>query len=146
MITEGTIAPDFTLESTTGTFSLAAHKGNKNLVIIFYPKDNTPGWNGQLCAARDAADEISNRSGQVVAVNPGTLESHSKWSSEFGFGFPICEDIDKQVATAYGAIKPVVGGIQRCVFVVNRNGVVVWSKQGVPEIVEILDALDAANH
>jgi len=43
MITAGTVAPDFTLESTTGTFSLSAYKGSKNLVVIFYPKDNTPG-------------------------------------------------------------------------------------------------------
>lgn len=83
--------------------------------------------------------------GQVVAVNPGSLESHIAWSSEYGFTFPICADADKRVATAYGAIKPESGGIQRCVFVVNRQGVVVWSKLGAPETSEILDALDAAN-
>ncbi len=43
MISDGTIAPEFTLESTTGIFSLSAYKGIKNLVIIFYPKDNTGG-------------------------------------------------------------------------------------------------------
>lgn len=43
MITGGVLAPDFSLQSTTGTFSLAAHQGRQNLVIIFYPKDNTPG-------------------------------------------------------------------------------------------------------
>jgi len=98
-----------------------------------------------LSAARDAVGEISGRLAQVVAVNPGSLESHTAWSTEFGFTFPICVDKDKQVATAYGAIKPESGGIQRCVIVVDRQGVVAWSKLGAPEIAEILDALEAAN-
>jgi len=82
----------------------------------------------------------------VVAVNPGTLDSHIAWSAEFGFEFPICVDADKQVATAYGAIKPDSGGIQRCVFIVDRHGAVIWSQLGAPETVEILSVLDSANH
>lgn len=93
---------------------------------------------------RDAAVEYQARPVQVVAVNPGTLESHQQWSQEFGFQFPICVDEGKQVATAYGAIKPESGGIQRSVFVVDRQGNVAWAQTGAPETSDILAAIDAA--
>lgn len=76
-----------------------------------------------------------------MAVNPGSLGSHQKWSAEFGFDFPICVDDDKKVAIAYGVVKP-EGGIQRCVIVVNRRGKVTWVKEGMPETAEILNAID----
>lgn len=78
----------------------------------------------------------------MVAVNPGSLESHRKWDQEFGFNFPICVDEGKKVAAAYGALKP-EGGIQRTVFLVDRQGQIAWAQQGMPETAEILTAIDA---
>lgn len=77
----------------------------------------------------------------MVAINPGSLESHQAWCEEFNFGFPICVDEGARVAAAYGALKP-EGGIQRCVIVVNKRGQVTWVKEGMPETAEILAALD----
>jgi peroxiredoxin Q/BCP len=79
----------------------------------------------------------------VVAVNPGSLASHTKWAEQFGFPFPICVDADKQVAAAYGALKP-EGGILRSVIVVDRQGRVAWAQEGMPATEEILAALDQA--
>jgi thioredoxin-dependent peroxiredoxin len=77
----------------------------------------------------------------VVAVNPGSLSSHQKWAEANGFGFPICVDEDKKVATAYGALGA-LGGIQRCVIVVNKRGKVTWSQEGLPDTADILKAID----
>jgi len=142
MIQPGEIAPDFTLESTEGPFTLSALRGEKRALIIFYPKDNTPGCNRQLAAARDALDEYAARGVQVVAVNPGSLASHQRWAEKNRFGFPVCVDEGRKVAAAYGALKP-EGGIQRTVFLVDRSGVVRWAQQGMPSTEAILAAVDA---
>lgn len=78
----------------------------------------------------------------MVAINPGSLESHKQWADEFTFGFPICVDQGQKVAIAYGATKP-EGGIKRCVVLVNKQGRVAWAKEGMPETDEILAAIDA---
>lgn len=78
----------------------------------------------------------------MVAVNPGTIASHAKWAEKFGFNFPICHDPDKHVAAAYGALN-LLGGISRCVIVVNKQGKATWVKSGMPATEDILAALDA---
>jgi peroxiredoxin len=78
----------------------------------------------------------------VVAVNPGSLASHTKWSEANNFGFPIVVDTDKKVAAAYGALKP-EGGIQRTVVLVDKAGRVAWVKEGMPATEEIIAAIEA---
>lgn len=78
----------------------------------------------------------------MVAVNPGSLASHTRWAEEFGFQFPICVDEEKKVAAAYGVLKP-EGSIQRTVVLVNRQGVVTWVQEGMPSTEEVLQAVDA---
>lgn len=96
-----------------------------------------------MSAARDAAAEYERRGAQVVAVNPGSLASHMKWAASAGFPFPLCADVGKQVAEAYGVTKA-LGGVQRTVFVVDRDGRVAWAKEGMPSTEEVLAAVDAA--
>jgi peroxiredoxin Q/BCP len=141
MIQLGEQAPDFTLPSTKGPFRLSALQGEKFAVLLFYPKDKTPGCQQQLSAARDAASDYAGRNAQVVAINPDSLSSHQQWADEEGFDFPICVDENKQVAEAYGVLKP-GGGIQRTVFIVSDEGRVVWSQEGLPATTEIMNALD----
>lgn len=142
MVQPGETAPDFTLESTEGTFALSALRGHRRALLIFYPKDNTPGCTRQLCAARDAALAYAARGVQVVAVNPGSLASHRRWAENNGFEFPICADEGKRVAAAYGVLSP-LGHIQRTVFLVDRHGVVRWVQPGNPSTTEILAAVSA---
>lgn len=95
-----------------------------------------------MSAARDAAAEFEKRRVQVVGINPGTLASHTKWADQFGFEFPICVDLEKKVAAAYGVLN-LTGGIQRTVLLVNQQGTVAWVKEGMPSTDEILQAIDA---
>lgn len=78
----------------------------------------------------------------VVAVNPGSLQSHSKWAENAGFQMPICVDVDKKVASAYGSLKA-EGGIQRSVTVIDKKGRVAWVQEGLPDTSDILAAIDA---
>lgn len=143
MIQIGEVAPDFTLESTQGSFQLSALQGKKTAVLIFYPRDNTPGCSRQLTAAQAALAEYAAHGAQVVAVNPGSLASHEKWACKAGFQFPICADSGKKVAEAYKVLKP-NGGIQRTVYVVDRTGRIAWAQEGMPSTEEILAAVDAS--
>jgi peroxiredoxin Q/BCP len=136
----GTPAPDFDLPATGGKqIRLSDFKG-RNLVIVFYPKDQTPGCTKQLCALRDdlAAFEALNTS--VIASNPGSLESHERFVAAQTYPFPILVDSDKLMAQAYHALKP-EGGIQRTVYILDAEGVIRYAKQGLPDDSELLAAI-----
>lgn len=94
-----------------------------------------------MSAARDAANEYDRRQARLIAINPGSLESHQAWAEQFGFQFPIVVDEESKVAAAYGALKE-TGGIQRCVYIVDRQGLVRYAQQGMPETDELLRRLD----
>lgn len=81
----------------------------------------------------------------MVAVNPGSLASHEKWSAQFGFNFPVAVDADRQVAGDFGALKENGSSIQRSVFIVDKAGVVRYAQEGMPTTEELLAALDSIN-
>jgi len=88
--------------------------------------------------------EYERRNTQVVALNPGSLASHQKWAQAAGFPFPIAVDAGSKVAAAYGATKA-LGGIQRSVFVIDKDGQIAWVREGMPSTEEILAAIDSLN-
>lgn len=79
----------------------------------------------------------------MLAVNPGSLASHQRWSERFGFGFPIASDEDRSVCRAYDVLKEDGRGVQRTVYVVDREGVIRYARAGMPGTEELLAALDA---
>ena len=87
--TEGSIAPDFTLDTDAGTpLSLSALRG-RPVVLFFYPKDDTPGCTKEACAFRDAWDEYTAASVGVVGVSSDDDASHRKFAEKYGFVFPL---------------------------------------------------------
>ncbi|MBX5464140.1 MAG: peroxiredoxin [Clostridia bacterium] len=145
MIEVGQPAPDFRLPATrVGEVALSDFRG-QNVYLIFYPKDNTPGCQRQLSAARDAYEEYRRRRTAVLAVNPGSLASHERWSEREGFPFPIAVDADRSVAAAYDALKENGTSIQRTVYLIDGRGVVRYAKRGMPSTEELLERLDAIN-
>jgi thioredoxin-dependent peroxiredoxin len=129
----GTPAPAFSLPATGNqTLSLADYAG-KALIIVFYPKDKTPGCTKQLCALSDEITELQALNAAVVASNPGSLESHERFVEAYNYQLPILVDADKTMAAAYQALKP-EGGIQRTVYVVDAQGIIRFAQQGTPSI------------
>jgi peroxiredoxin Q/BCP len=130
MIKEGQEAPDFTLPSSGGgEISLRALRG-KNVVLYFYPKDDTPGCTKEACAFRDSQSKIKKSGAVVLGVSPDSLASHDKFRTKYKLNFPLLADSDKAVAKKYGAFgekvmygKRVVGMI-RSTFVIDGAGVV----------------------
>jgi len=127
----GSKAPAFTLDGTGGkALSLKDFLGRKNLVLYFYPKDDTPGCALEACGFRDAARLFEENDTVVLGVSRDTLESHQKFSSKHRLPFPLLSDTGAAVCKAYGVFgtKNFMGrefeGIHRTTFVIDKKGTI----------------------
>jgi peroxiredoxin Q/BCP len=127
---EGDKAPDFKgLDQNDKTVQLADFKG-KNLILYFYPKDNTPGCTKEACDLRDNYDYWLNKDYAVVGVSPDSAASHQKFIEKFNLPFPLIADTDKSVMEAYGTWgeKNMYGnikmGVLRTTFVIDTDGMI----------------------
>jgi len=152
-LAEGDDAPDFTLpNSGGGTVSLQALRG-KEVVLYFYPKDDTPGCTTEACAFRDAHLQFAGTNAVVLGVSPDTMDSHDRFTTKYSLPFPLLADTDHQVAEAYGAWaeKSMVGrkymGVDRSTFWIGADGTIkkIWrkvkAKGHAGEVLSVLDAV-----
>lgn len=102
-IEEGKAAPAFTLKNAAGDkISLNDLKG-KDVIVYFYPKDDTPGCTKEACGFRDLWKEIQKMGAVVLGVSPDDAASHQKFARKFNLPFNLLSDPDKTVMTKYGA-------------------------------------------
>ncbi|MBN1465730.1 peroxiredoxin, partial [candidate division KSB1 bacterium] len=100
----GDRAPDFSLPASTGeTVSLRDFRGEKRVVLYFYPKDNTSGCTKEACSFRDHLPAINDKDTVVLGVSPDGLPSHDKFIEKNALNFPLLSDADHAVAESYGA-------------------------------------------
>lgn len=145
-VTVGSTAPDFSLKDTSGaTVSLKDFAGNNNVVLVFYPKNNTPGWNRQLSSLRDDREKFKKLDTKIIGINPASVEAHDKYCNQFGFGFPILSDPDRKTALAYNALKENGISIQRTVYILDKNGIIKFGEQGMPDDDKLLDVIRSIN-
>ena len=139
----GIQAPDFDLPATGGLqVKLADFKG-KNLVIVFYPKDQTPGCTQQLCALRDDTAAFKALNTEFIGSNPDSVESHERFRKAQNYQFPIVVDAERHMAKAFHALKEDGKGIQRTVYIIDKDGIIRYSKQGLPPNAELMEAIKA---
>ncbi|WP_025851635.1 peroxiredoxin [Paenibacillus ehimensis] len=143
MLAIGTKAPAFTAESTQGTIRLADHLGKRPIVLIFYPKDNTPICTKQLCAVRDSKAQYADYDALVLGVNPGSLEEHRHFSQKFGYDFPLVTDTGDAIRRQYDVGQTLFGllGQQRVVYVIGRDGTVRYAARGNRPTAEMVSVL-----
>lgn len=124
-IVEGKAAPAFTLTDGNGDkVSLADFKG-KDVILYFYPKDDTPGCTKEACGFRDDWKEITTKLNAVVlGVSADSVASHQKFAAKYKLPFPLLSDPDKKVMEKYGAYgekmmygKKVTGVIRSTVWI-----------------------------
>lgn len=136
----GSRAPDFTLDGTGGTWSLQDAAG-KQVVIYFYPRDNTPGCTqeGEAFAAHHA--EFKKAKALIVGISADSVASHEKFKAKMSFPFELLSDPDEKVCKLYDVIqeKSMYGkkylGIERSTFLVDAKGMLrgVWRKVKVKD-------------
>lgn len=141
----GTIAPDFCLMGTGGRrVSLEDYRGKQHLILVFYPGNNTPNCNRQLASLQEALEEFSQMGTAVVAINPAPLEEHEKYRQQLQFSFPLLSDPGGAVAQKYQAFNELERTNQRTVYIIDKQGIIRYAKQGMhwdPEFLEVLEEL-----
>jgi peroxiredoxin Q/BCP len=123
-IQEGKAAPAFTLTDGTGkTVSLKDFAG-KDVILYFYPKDDTPGCTKEACGFRDAWSDLKKKGVVVLGVSADGAASHQKFAAKYKLPFPLLSDPDRAVMTKYGAYgekmmygKKVTGVIRSTVWI-----------------------------
>jgi peroxiredoxin Q/BCP len=132
----GDKAPDFTLDSQTGeNVTLSDFFGKKNLVLYFYPKDETPGCTREACTFRDSYELFTDLGAEVIGVSADTVESHKAFAEHHNLPFTLLSDLDNNVRKLYGATSTLGFIPGRVTFVIDKKGIVrhVFSSQLQPE-------------
>lgn len=143
-------APDFALPATNGqNITLSTLKGN-NVILYFYPKDNTPGCTKQGECFRDNHPNFTKLDAIILGISRDSLKAHENFKAKFKFPFELLSDIDGKVCELYDVIKDknmygkIVKGIERSTFLVDKQGILrhEWRKVKVDgHIDEVLSAL-----
>jgi peroxiredoxin Q/BCP len=141
MLSIGHKAPSFKAESTKGPVLLSDYLGKQPVVLIFYPKDETPICTKQLCAVRDSKEQYAEYDAVVLGINPGSIAEHEQFSKKFLYDFPLISDQGEQIRHLYDVGRLFLLGQQRCVFVIGTDESIVYAKKGNRPTMEIVDAL-----
>jgi peroxiredoxin Q/BCP len=141
ILNEGDKAPDFKANDQNGkTVSLADFKG-KNVILYFYPKDDTPGCTAEACDFRDNYQSMLSKGFEIIGVSTDDEKSHKKFETKYNLPFPLIADTDKSINEAYGVWveKNMYGkkymGTARKTFLIDADG----------NISKIIDKVDTKN-
>ena len=141
LLNAGSDAPNFTAQTTDGaTVSLHDFRGRQSVLLMFYPKDDTPGCTKQMCTARDEGAEYAAAGVARFGVNDGGMASHQRFRDKYSLDFPLIIDAGGEIARAYGTLKE-NGGIARSTFLIDTHGRIVYAAPGAHGAEEVLEAL-----
>ena len=148
----GDRAPAFTLATDGGGTIKSSELKGKNVVLYFYPKDNTSGCTKEACDFGEHHPKFKKLSAVVIGVSRDSVKSHDGFKAKYKLPFALGSDEDGKVSTAYGTWikKSMYGrsymGMERATFLLDKKGVVrgAWRKVKVPGHVEdVLEAITA---
>lgn len=129
-IEDGLKAPDFTLPGSDGnTYTLSSFIG-KNIVLFFYPKDNTPGWTKEALSFKDNLKTLEELNTIIFGISKDSINSHNKFIEKQNLNYILLSDEDKVVCSLYDVLKEknMYGkksiGIERSTFIIDKNGIV----------------------
>jgi peroxiredoxin Q/BCP len=152
-IEEGKKAPAFTLPDDSGAPVRLADFAGKDVVLYFYPRDDTPGCTKEACGFRDLWKKIQKRGAVVLGVSADSGASHQKFRAKYKLPFSLLSDADRKMMTQYGAFgektmygKKVTGVIRSTVWI-GPDGVVRkhWKRvaKAAEHPAQVLEALEA---
>ena len=152
-IEEGKAATQFTLKDAEGNNVALKDFRGRNVIVYFYPKDDTPGCTKEACGFRDSWQDLEKLDAAVIGISPDDGESHRKFAHKYGLPFVLLSDPDTKVMTKYGAYgeKMMYGrkttGVIRSTVWIGPDGKVVKHWRKVPKAADhprkVLEALQA---
>ena len=147
----GDVAPKFTLATNGGgKISLADYLG-RNVILYFYPKDDTPGCTKEACAFRDQFADFKQKGAVILGVSTDPVKKHDKFVEKFKLPFTLLADEDKKIVQAYGVWgeKSFMGrkylGTHRVTFLIGPDGKIkkIWPavkpEEHAPEVLAALE-------
>ncbi|NET00555.1 MAG: peroxiredoxin [Sphaerospermopsis sp. SIO1G2] len=121
----GDIAPDFSLPDQNGSsVSLQDFRGQKAVVLYFYPKDDTPGCTAESCAFRDKYEVFKSAGAEVIGVSGDSSQSHQQFATKHNLPFTLLSDQGNKVRNSYGATTAFGFIPSRVTYVIDQSGVV----------------------
>lgn len=150
----GDVAPDFQMPSTRGKDVTLKQFRGTDVILYFYPKDDTPGCTAEACSFRDHEADITKAHAVVLGVSTDPLESHESFSEKHHLNFPLLSDQTSDVAKMYGVWKEknLYGrrswGVARTTFWIGADGRVkkIWKKVDTARHAEeVLEAVNAGH-
>lgn len=157
----GSIAPDFTQDSTEGTIRFHEWIGDKWAVLFSHPKDFTPVCTTELGMVAKLKPEFDKRNTKVIAISVDDVDSHNRWISDIEetqnvkMNFPILGDADRKVSTLYDMIHPEANDTLtvRSVFIIDPNKKVrliitypASTGRNFDELLRVIDSLQLTDH
>lgn len=137
LLSPGTPAPDFELRDQDGNSVRLSDLRGSNVVLVFYPGDDTPTCTRQLCEFRDRWDAAREKNTAVLGISPWSAERKAKFRAKFDFPFPLLSDPGQRVAALYNT-KGL--WVRRTVYLVGPDGVIRYAQRGKPAPDEVLAA------
>src|SRR5262245_53881671 len=116
----GSTAPEFSADDDQGQHVTLSGLKGKNVVLVFYPADDTSVCTKQLCEFRDSWAAVNAANAVVFGVNPANEEKHGKFRGKYDLPFPLLVDTGQTIAKAYRAYAPVAP--KRTVYVIGPDG------------------------
>lgn len=142
----GDTAPDFELEDQSGKkVKLSQFKGKKNLLLAFFPFAFSPVCTNELGELKEKEDAIAKLDTQILAASVDSTWAQKAFAKELKVKFPLMSDFAKKVVASYGALYEDKGFAKRTIFVIDKQGKIVYKRQyepgQQPDIEEALVAL-----
>ncbi len=145
----GAKAPHFKMPSNQGEIIFTA-EGNKNIVLYFYPKDDTPGCTIEAKDFRDNIKEFERLDTVIIGVSKDSVKSHEKFQEKYCLPFPLASAENTSTLDDYGVWKEKFNygktflGIERSTFLIDKKGIIrqIWRKVKVEgHVTEVLEAV-----
>lgn len=140
-LSEGQKAPDFTANDQNGKSISLSDLSGRDVILYFYPKDDTPGCTAEACSFRDNYQSLLKQGFEVLGVSTDDERSHQKFITKYDLPFSLIADTDKKIVQAYGVWveKNMYGkkymGVARKTFIIGKSGL----------IRKIIDKVDTQN-
>lgn len=124
----GSLLPEFTLTDQNGnSFSISSVLNKKNLVIYFYPKDDSPGCTKEACAFRDQFEVFNEADALIIGISGQSVKSHKKFAEKYHLSFTLLSDEGDKIRNLFGVPVNFLGLLPgRVTYIVDKTGKVVY--------------------
>jgi peroxiredoxin Q/BCP len=146
LLKEGDKAPAFDLPAfvhgqAAGNIKLADYAGSKNVILAFYPKDDTPGCTKEMCAFSEDISAFAEHDTQLLGISTDSVEAHESFAAKFTLKQPLLADKAGMVGKLYGTVTEGKATASRVLFVIDKNGVVRHVVEGMPTNAQLLEVV-----